>query len=131
MLAGGFNCRLPAMHAHVGIALLRWHGRTVIGTTHHDEGHFATLVKVHDLCALNSWNSKLGPSFVHEHWVSRIGFLFTRLAMAGGIAKGVKYLWNAPFLGMRPMGHALMVTQFRPFWIPTKRNGSSALCRPD
>ena len=118
LMAGDMNCSLPAMQGYVGTATVRWKNKQHLGTQHPDSGTFAALVKAHGLCALNSWSSRVGPTFFHACGVSRIDFFFTRTAVADGTARAVKYLHHAPFLPCTNQGHVPMITQIRRFWIP-------------
>lgn len=100
LLTGDFNCRLPAAHGHVGHSSFTKGARACLGFAHPDEGHFLTLVKSHFLVALNSWNSKLGPTFQGPNSCSRIDFAFTRVPTADGCSRAIRYLHSAPFFVM-------------------------------
>ena len=126
MIAGDMNCSLPAMQGHVGTATVRWKNRQHLGTQHPDTGQFAALVKANDLCVLNSWSSRTGPTFFHAHGVSRIDFFMTRMAIADGTARAVRYLHTAPFLSCNSHGHVPMLTQIRRFWMPPTANQQTA-----
>ena len=126
LLAGDFNCRLPALRGHVG--MLEYAGDTTRsgGSPHTDEGQFLALVKTHNLVALNTWRYDLGPTFKGINGSSRIDFSFTRYPLADGCAKDVQYVSQAPFLDAPHYGHIPMVGQLRKFWIPPKADQTTA-----
>ena len=126
LLTGDFNCRLPAARGHVGHSSFTKGAKACLGFAHPDEGHFLTLVKSHFLVALNSWNSKLGPTFQGPNSCSRIDFAFTRVPTADGCSRAIRYLHAAPFLSCDHVGHFPMIGQLRKFWIPPQADTRSA-----
>ena len=56
------------------------------GSTHADSGRFLNVLKTHGLVALNTWDTKQGPSFVQAGHCSRIDFMITRKPFADGVA---------------------------------------------
>ena len=115
-LAGDFNTNLPQCHSHAGPASFRWDQQLVQGAQHEDNGRFMSLLRAHGLVALNTWDPSLGPTFFHDGKCSRIDYIITRKNVADGLAKQVKYAWDAPFCGST--GHAPMIGQLRKLWIP-------------
>ena len=130
LLIGDFNCRLPQSHGIVGPEVFRWQGALTTGATHADESEFLALVRAHGLSALATWQPLQGPSYHHGSACSRIDHCFTRLTMADGVAKDVKILQNAPFLGSLQHGHFPLLGQLRKFWFPPKNDGFSAGISP-
>ena len=118
LMAGDFNCRLPTLKGLVGCDDFRWGHSLQKGSPHPDEGLFTALVKAHQLVALNSWNPSLGPTFSGVNGRSRIDFAFTRLPLADGHAKDIKYLTQASFLNIPHVGHFPILGQIRKMWIP-------------
>ena len=118
LLLGDFNCRLPTAKGHVGPELFSWQGALTTGSTHPDEGQFLDIVRAHGLSALSTWNSKLGPTYHHAQNCSRIDHCLTRQINADGVAKAIRLLNQAPFLGSLKTGHFPMLGQIRKFWIP-------------
>ena len=118
LVAGDFNSNLPCIPAHVGTDLMRWKRELTSGAQHPDAGHLANLVKAHNLCALNTWDASLGPTFFGVQGISRIDYFLTRLATADGVSRKVRYLPEAPFLGCITQGHVPMIAQLRCHWIP-------------
>ena len=118
LMAGDFNCRLLALKGLVGCDDFRWGHSLQKGSPHPDEGLFTALVKAHQLVALNSWNPSLGPTFSGVNGRSRIDFAFTRLPLADGYAKDIKYLTQASFLNIPHVGHFPILGQIRKMWIP-------------
>ena len=118
LMAGDFNCRLPTLKGLVGCDDFRWGHSLQKGSPHPDEGLFTALVKAHQLVALNSWNPSLGPTFSGVNGRSRIDFAFTRLPLADGHAKDIKYLNQASFLNIPHVGHFPILGQIRKMWIP-------------
>ena len=116
LLAGDFNCSLPAAPGHVGCDGFLWKRIHQQGPSHPDSGDFLALVKAHHLVALNSWTHAQGPTFRGYNGCSRIDFSFTRLPLADGLAKDVKLLHQSPFLAVDHFGHFPMVGQLRRHW---------------
>jgi len=115
-LAGDFNTSLPQCQSHAGPSFFRWDQQLVQGAQHEDQGRFMSLLRAHGLVALNTWDPGLGPTFFHDGKCSRIDYIITRKNVADGLAKQVKYAWDAPFCGST--GHAPMIGQLRKLWIP-------------
>ena len=115
-LAGDFNTSSPQCQSHAGPSFFRWDQQLVQGAQHEDQGRFMSLLRAHGLVALNTWDPGLGPTFFHDGKCSRIDYIITRKNVADGLAKQVKYAWDAPFCGST--GHAPMIGQLRKLWIP-------------
>ena len=79
-----------------------------------------SIVRLHGLTALNSWDPCLGPTFIQADTSSRIDFVFTRKLAADGVAKDTKYVWDAPFCTDLHHGHAPILTQLRKTWYAPK-----------
>jgi len=126
LLAGDFNCRLTAAKGHVGCSEFVLNSAMRMGSPHPDEGLFLSIVRAHHLVALNTWSSKLGPSFHGCNGCSRIDFSFTRFSTADGCARDIQYLINAPFLECPHVGHFPLLGQLRKFWIPPQADQQTA-----
>ncbi|CAL1140453.1 unnamed protein product [Cladocopium goreaui] len=55
-LTGDFNCNLVPSPTHSGPDQYRWRGHMTAGAMHQDAGHFTSLLRMHGLTALNSWD---------------------------------------------------------------------------
>ena len=64
-MGGDFNCHLPKIPDLVGTESYVWEHDRVRGTQHTDSHCLQNLVIRLGLVALNTWNPKLGPTFVH------------------------------------------------------------------
>ena len=117
LVAGDFNCSLPQAKSHAGPSFFRWEGQDLHGTCHSDQNSFMSILRSHGLNAINTWNSKLGPTFVHSKGCSRIDYFLVRHHVADGIARDVKYLRSAPFL-MGTEGHTPMICSVPKQWFP-------------
>ena len=116
-IAGDFNCSLPAAPPHTGPAEFHWgHGRSV-GTQHRDHDVFLNLVRTLNLNALNSWDPKLGPTYIKDQTCSRLDYILVRQHMADGVARAVRYIWQAPFVTAF-RDHCPMICQINRYWIP-------------
>ena len=115
-LLGDFNTSLMQHQSHAGPSHYRWRGAQTRGAQHEDQGRFMSVLRTHGLVALNTWHSELGPTYIHDDCSSRIDFIITRKTMADGVAKQVKYTWDAPFCGTT--GHVPMIGLLRKMWIP-------------
>ena len=78
-LLGDVNCTLPAVPRLVGLdAFLTSDGRKC-GPQHSDRHRFVTILKDHDLVALNTWSEQHGPTYRgHFGRHSRIDYILTR-----------------------------------------------------
>ena len=117
LLAGDFNCSLPFSAGHVGYSHFHWQGHRVSGVQHDDAGLFLSIVRAHNLVALNTFDPTNGPTFWHGDACSRIDFFLTRHSTADGRAKRVLHL-QAPFQHHGQTDHALLLCQIKRFWIP-------------
>ena len=126
LLAGDFKCHLDAMPLQVGTDHFRWQNAWVRGASHEDTGIFQSIIRAHALNALNTWDSSLGPTYVHQAACSRIDYFLTRIPLAEGVSKSVKYAWDAPFVAHAQTGHVPMICQLRRFWIPPRADGRTA-----
>ena len=115
-LAGDFNTSLMQHTSHAGPAHYLWRGVQTYGAQHEDQGRFMSTLRTHGLVALNTWHSALGPTYVHHDCSSRIDYIIARKTIADGVAKQIKYAWDAPFCGTT--GHAPMIGLLRKMWIP-------------
>lgn len=86
---GDFNCHLPAAPMHCGFSTYVEHGKHCTGLQHSDSSTFSVLLADHGLCALNTWNPNLGPSFRHQRFTARIDYILVRIPTADGLAKQV------------------------------------------
>ena len=101
-MGGDFNCHLPKIPDLVGTEYYVWEHDRVRGAQHNDSHCLQNLVTRLGLVALNTWNPKLGPTFVHRARVgsfhSRIDFGFMRVTAADGPAKQPVQLEDFPML---------------------------------
>jgi exonuclease III len=77
VILGDMNCSLAESQGVCGTTCFRWQDKLHSGTTHADGGRFLSILKLHGLVALNTWNSKLGPTFTQNGHASRIDFICT------------------------------------------------------
>jgi len=117
-LMGDFNCSLPTSAGVSGPNSYTWNQQQAVGTCHPDSSRLLQVLRHGGLVALNSWNSKLGPTFVHLQNHSRIDYVCTRSQLADGRARQVQYLWNAPFVSQGNSGHAPILFNLALYWIP-------------
>eukprot|EP00435_Cladocopium_sp_Y103_P031115 s475_g7.t2 len=126
LLTGDFNCSLLASQSYTGPAEFVWKNGLVKGAQHPDQDQFMQLLRNHGLCALNSFNPKLGPSYVKGNSCSRIDYALTRKQFADGMAKAVCYIWEAPFVAEDGEGHVPMIGQLLKLWIPPTWDSTNA-----
>ena len=117
-LMGDFNCSLPTSAGVSGPNSYTWNQQQAVGTCHPDSSRLLQVLRHGGLVALNSWNSKLGPTFVHLQSHSRIDYVCTRSQLADGRARQVQYLWNAPFVSQGNSGHAPILFNLALYWVP-------------
>ena len=89
-IAGDFNCSLPAARSHVGHSEFQWGAGASVGTTHSDSDVFLNLIRTLNLNVLNSWNPKLGPTYIKDQVGSRIDYCLVRNHMSDGVARDVQ-----------------------------------------
>ena len=106
VLAGDFNCSIGQLGTQVGSSTFRWKGKQHAGTTHPDQGSFASVIRGHGLVALNSWDAGPGPTYVKGTTASRLDYILVRRQTADGGARGAQHLWEAPILPVVQDGHA-------------------------
>eukprot|EP00438_Fugacium_kawagutii_P027892 Skav231438 [mRNA] locus=scaffold1847:209964:215732:- [translate_table: standard] len=82
---------------------------------------FSSLVQNHGLVGLNTWDSKLGPTYKHMDHGSRIDFGFTRFAWADGVARKPVYLWSCPLISANSC-HVPMLFTLPKHWTSQRLN---------
>jgi len=131
-LLGDCNCSLPITPGCCGTDVFRWKEALRTGPLHFDRARLSHILKRHGIVALNTWNAALGPTFISDTSASRIDYICTRSQFSDGTAKDVKYVWEAPFLPLKQIGHVPMLCQLALHWIPmttVPASGPSALQR--
>ena len=98
LVAGDFNCSLQNVPGCCGTQTYRWNGEICPNVAYADSGTFAQILAQHHLIALNTWNGRDGPTFVHQHFQRRIDFILCRKSSVDNRALNVKQLWNFPML---------------------------------
>ena len=116
VLAGDMNCSLPQLQSHSGPREFKWKGKMHSGSHHADAGQFMSILRMHGLTALNTWDPSCGPSYIQGTSCSRIDYLITRMQHADGLAKRTTYAWDAPFC--ETSGHAPLLSTIRKHWFP-------------
>ncbi|CAL1130183.1 unnamed protein product [Cladocopium goreaui] len=122
ILAGDFNCSVPASPGCVGTSKFAWRGNNVTGTYHGDHPKFLQILRDNALTVLNSWTASAGPTYVHCDQASRIDHICVRQSYADGEAKNVQHLWHSPFLNQTEVGHVPLLTTIAKYWIPDNRS---------
>ena len=117
-MGGDFNCHLPRIPDLTGTDSYVWIRVHVKGTQHADSDVLQNLVVKTGLTALNTWNPRLGPTFVHRASVgsfhSRIDFGFMRATAADGISKQPVNLADFPMLS--DTGHCALLFSVPKTW---------------
>ncbi|CAL1156661.1 unnamed protein product [Cladocopium goreaui] len=119
---GDFNCSLQASGGICGTGQYQWNQSLQSGACHSDSNRFMQVLRAGGLVALNTWDHKLGPTYIHQHSSSRIDYACTRSQFADGQAKDVHYLWTAPFLSPGHQGHVPIVCTLARYWIPPQHS---------
>ena len=109
LVAGDFNCGVVPLRGQVGTETFRWNGVLHAGQGHKDTGQFMNILKDHGLVSLNSWDSNLGPTYIHGQHATRIDHVLTRFSHADGYAKRVQMLPDAEFVAPQLAGHIPML----------------------
>ena len=125
VILGDMNCSLTESKGCCGSTCFRWQNQLHQGSFHADAGRFTSLLKLHGLVALNTWDPTTGPTFLQNGHARRIDYICTRAQFADGGAKSPKILWNAPFMPLTQTGHAPILGHLPLYWIPpdTQVNG--------
>ena len=117
-MGGDFNCHLPWIPDFTGTDYYVWQRQHVKGTQHADYAVLQNLVVKLGLTALNTWNPRLGPTFVHWASVgsfhSRIDFGFMRATAADGTSKQPVNLADFPMLS--DTGHSALLFSVPKTW---------------
>ena len=122
VMLGDFNSSLRASPRITGTSTFHWRGRSHWGTTHADHPRLLQILRHFALVALNTWSSKLGPTYVHGTTASRLDYICVRQMYADGMAKQVRYLWDSPFISQTNYGHVPMLCTLAKYWIPDFAN---------
>ena len=102
---GDFNCNIPEAHPWTGPNSFRWRGRRIQCRPHSDHQSLLALLKRHHLVALNTWNEKTGPTFVHSDTATKIDYILTRISSCDGAAKDAKHLRDADIIPINQTHH--------------------------
>ena len=115
VMLGDLNCSLRYDPPHVGSSHFVHQGQQQAGPQHRDMDTFHQILKTHKLVALNSWNPKIGPSFVNGNFGSRIDFCLGRIADSDGESKNVRMLQSAEIMALSGARHIPMFCRIRLF----------------
>lgn len=128
IVAGDWNCSLPAIPGQIGTNQFQWQGRQHSGYQHQDMGQFSQIIKQSGLIALNSWDSSLGPTYRRTNAASRIDHAFVRATHADHWSKQVRYLWDAPIMYDSTVGHVPILVHIPKNWTPYRRPLDQVSC---
>ena len=120
IMLGDFNCGLYAMNHLVGSEFFRWEGKLHAGHRHAETGEEMQILRDYNLITLNTWNAKLGPTYMHGRQATRIDFVISKVGSVDSTAKYVKYLHDVPFLGSPGFGHVPILCSLPYSRIPPK-----------
>ena len=123
VISGDFNCSLPKAGQSAGTDRFRWQHDLISGPRHDDMNLFASILRTHHLTALNTWSSRLGPTYIKGSICSRIDFCIIRTRMADGCSKNVQYMWMAPFVSMN-YDHCPILFNIKKCWFPESASGT-------
>eukprot|EP00435_Cladocopium_sp_Y103_P064539 s128_g26.t1 len=118
-LMGDFNTSVRAFGGVAGTSFYTWQNQPTEGASHSDSGAFEQLLMHHDLCVLNAWNQKDGPTFLGPMATSRIDFIICRQKQMDGMARDTSLLRNMPMIPAS-CGHVPVVATLLRCWIPYK-----------
>ena len=117
-MGGDFNCHLPRISDLTGTDYYVWQRLRAKETQHADSDVLQNLVVKMGLAALNTWNPRLGPTFVRRASVgsfhSRTDFGFMRATAADGISKQPVNLADFPMLS--DTGHYALLSSVPKTW---------------
>eukprot|EP00435_Cladocopium_sp_Y103_P047540 s1225_g14.t1 len=118
-LLGDFNTAVSASGGVAGTSSYAWQRTTQQGAQHTDSGALAQVLHIHELCVLNAWNQKDGPTFHGPISTSRIDFIMCRQRQLDGQAKATRQLRDMPMIPASN-GHTPIVATLLKCWIPYK-----------
>lgn len=118
-LAGDFNTSADFRNGGIGMASYLWKGQRHTGSVHADSHNWQQILRRHDLTALNTWQSTLGPSYRFQHQHSRIDFLCCRRLHVDQTSKNIIQLDDFPLLPFDGAFHVPHITSIRKTWHPT------------
>ena len=117
-LAGDMNTTADVRSNAIGLATYAWEGRRLKGTNHADSDHWQQIMRQHDLCALNTWDNRHGPTYQFSHQHSRIDFLCCRRVHSDHTSKQVQQLRDFALLPLDGAFHVPLLTSIRKQWNP-------------
>ena len=117
MLAGDFNCVLPAMAPCIGFGIHQ--GPSAVHLVE-ERNKVASILRKHDLCVLNSLGKKHW-TYTHPKGRSQIDYIAVRRCLADGKAKQSK-AQSTPLAGWRSSGHLPVQADIKLDWRPWKNS---------
>ena len=109
-VVGDFNCGTIPLCGHTGPEHFKWDGHMHAGIRHPDTDRFMDIIRQHGLVALNTWDTGLGPTYVHGSVATRIDFVLTRHSHVDFQAKQVRILHDAPFMTSHEYCHFPLIS---------------------
>ena len=118
ILLGDFNTSLSLKSTSVGLPTFRGIAGRKSGSVHLDDLQLHNILKTTGLIALNTWDTRLGATFVNGTHESRIDFICSKHTHADMTAKSVIYLDTFPLLPDSGPRHLPLMTTIRKTWMP-------------
>ncbi|OLP82135.1 hypothetical protein AK812_SmicGene37250 [Symbiodinium microadriaticum] len=125
MLAGDFNCVLPAMAPCIGVGI---HNGPSAAHLVEERSKVASILRKHDLCVLNSWGRKHW-TYTHPRGQSQIDYIAVRRCLADGKAKQAT-VQRTPLAGWRSSGHMPVQADIKLDWRPWKNSRAKPVLAP-
>ena len=120
LLMGDFNTSLLHRSNAVGMGTFLGHGRQMAGTRHSDTDQFHQLLRQHSIVALNTWQTSLGPTYVHPNAQSRIDFICCRRRHVDSISKQTHQVLTFPLNLESNTHHIPLLTSVIRCWFPAQ-----------
>ena len=119
IMAGDFNTSLPRLEPMLGAGCKDLHRE------HHtkDSGLLIDVIRLHNLCALNTFHGRRKFTFYHDGHRTMIDYIFTRLSDARGQAKHARVLYDDKLMAWKTTRHypiSARIPQGRISWPPAR-----------
>ena len=116
ILGGDFNCSLRQRSSSVGAGTFLNDHKRCFGSVHSDEDLFHSILKTHDIQALNTWSLQNTATYEFGLHRSRIDFLCCKRVHSDQTARDVHALVHFPLLPDTGARHLPLVTTILKKW---------------
>ena len=117
-ILGDWNTSLRKTSPAVGLDTFLWKETRCGGPNHTDSNISHNIFQQFDLTVVNTWNSKLGPTYIFGHQASRIDFVVCRRCHSDATSKSIQYLNDFPLNCLSGAHHIPQIVSLLKVWHP-------------